>query len=150
MKIRFACSPSGGDALHRAYAETTVRRALRPVGATVQLMEICLDAEAGRARLRASCPPASSIEMSGRMRCRPIARPKPAITPMICNTTVARAIRSSSLRMAASVAHAKKAMKARSGQTQDGRKVRGTIHWVSADVGVRATVRLYAPLFTDR
>ena len=66
MKIRFACSPSGGDALHRAYAETTVRRALRPVGATVQLMEICLDAEAGRARLRASCPPASAVEIERR------------------------------------------------------------------------------------
>ncbi|MCB1495694.1 MAG: glutamine--tRNA ligase/YqeY domain fusion protein [Bauldia sp.] len=31
----------------------------------------------------------------------------------------------------------------------DGRKVKGTIHWVSAADSVRAEVRLYEPLFTD-
>ncbi len=33
------------------------------------------------------------------------------------------------------------------GETPDGRKVRGTIHWVSADHAVAATVRLYDRLF---
>jgi len=33
------------------------------------------------------------------------------------------------------------------GETPDGRKVRGTIHWVSADHAVDATVRLYDRLF---
>ncbi len=35
----------------------------------------------------------------------------------------------------------------RSGGTPDGRKVKGTIHWVSATEGVPATVRLYDRLF---
>jgi glutaminyl-tRNA synthetase len=35
----------------------------------------------------------------------------------------------------------------RGGATPDGRKVRGTLHWVSADHAVEAEVRLYAPLF---
>ncbi len=35
----------------------------------------------------------------------------------------------------------------RGGQTPDGRKVRGTIHWVSADHAIDATVRLYDRLF---
>lgn len=35
----------------------------------------------------------------------------------------------------------------RGGDAPDGRKVRGTIHWVSADHAVAATVRLYNPLF---
>jgi glutaminyl-tRNA synthetase len=34
------------------------------------------------------------------------------------------------------------------GQTPDGRKVRGTIHWVSASHGVKAEIRLYDLLFT--
>jgi len=34
------------------------------------------------------------------------------------------------------------------GQTPDGRKVRGTIHWVSADCAVDAEIRLYDRLFT--
>ncbi len=34
------------------------------------------------------------------------------------------------------------------GQTPDGRKVRGTIHWVNADSAVDAEVRLYDRLFT--
>jgi glutaminyl-tRNA synthetase len=36
----------------------------------------------------------------------------------------------------------------RGGSAPDGRKVRGTIHWVSADHAVPATVRLYDHLFT--
>ena len=35
----------------------------------------------------------------------------------------------------------------RGGQTPDGRKVRGTIHWVSAGHAIDATVRLYDRLF---
>ncbi|WKZ49986.1 MAG: glutamine--tRNA ligase/YqeY domain fusion protein [Anaerolineales bacterium] len=34
------------------------------------------------------------------------------------------------------------------GDAPDGRKVKGTIHWVSAAHAVRAEVRLYSPLFT--
>src|SRR6202040_3284810 len=34
------------------------------------------------------------------------------------------------------------------GDSPDGRKVRGTIHWVSAEHAVRAEVRLYNPLFS--
>ncbi len=34
----------------------------------------------------------------------------------------------------------------RGGSTPDGRKVKGTIHWVSATEGVKAEVRLYEPL----
>ena len=37
----------------------------------------------------------------------------------------------------------------RGGQAPDGRKVRGTIHWVSARHAVDAEVRLYEHLFTD-
>ncbi|MDE2846050.1 MAG: glutamine--tRNA ligase/YqeY domain fusion protein [Gemmatimonadota bacterium] len=37
----------------------------------------------------------------------------------------------------------------RGGSTPDGRKVRGTIHWVSAAHAVNATVRLYDRLFSD-
>src|SRR3954463_8818 len=36
----------------------------------------------------------------------------------------------------------------RGGNAPDGRKVRGTIHWVSAEHGVPAEIRLYNPLFT--
>ena len=36
----------------------------------------------------------------------------------------------------------------RGGGTCDGRKVRGTLHWVSARHGVPATVRLYDTLFS--
>ncbi len=35
----------------------------------------------------------------------------------------------------------------RGGDAPDGRKVRGTLHWVAADHAVPATVRLYNPLF---
>jgi glutaminyl-tRNA synthetase len=35
----------------------------------------------------------------------------------------------------------------RGGTAPDGRKVRGTIHWVSAAHALRAEVRLYGPLF---
>lgn len=35
----------------------------------------------------------------------------------------------------------------RGGQTPDGRKVKGTLHWVSAEHAVTAEVRLYEPLF---
>ncbi|MCZ6837857.1 MAG: glutamine--tRNA ligase/YqeY domain fusion protein [Alphaproteobacteria bacterium] len=37
----------------------------------------------------------------------------------------------------------------RGGTAPDGRKVRGTIHWVSAEHAVRAEVRLYDPLFAE-
>lgn len=37
----------------------------------------------------------------------------------------------------------------RGGNTPDGRKVRGTIHWVSAPHAVPADVRLYEQLFTE-
>ena len=37
----------------------------------------------------------------------------------------------------------------RGGAAPDGRKVRGTIHWVSAAEAVPTTVRLYEPLFTE-
>ena len=37
----------------------------------------------------------------------------------------------------------------RGGRAPDGRKVRGTVHWVCARRGVRATVRLYDRLFRD-
>lgn len=37
----------------------------------------------------------------------------------------------------------------RGGNTPDGRKVRGTIHWVDAETCAEAEVRLYEPLFTD-
>ncbi len=36
----------------------------------------------------------------------------------------------------------------RGGQSPDGRKVKGTIHWVSAEHAIPAEVRLYEPLFT--
>jgi glutaminyl-tRNA synthetase len=36
----------------------------------------------------------------------------------------------------------------RGGNTPDGRKVKGTIHWVSAATAVKAEVRLYDHLFT--
>lgn len=36
----------------------------------------------------------------------------------------------------------------RGGQSPDGRKVKGTLHWVSAKHAVAAEVRLYQPLFT--
>ena len=35
------------------------------------------------------------------------------------------------------------------GKAPDGRKVKGTIHWVSAEHAVDATIRLYEPLFTE-
>ena len=37
----------------------------------------------------------------------------------------------------------------RGGNTPDGRKVKGTIHWVDAATAVNAEVRLYSSLFTD-
>ena len=37
----------------------------------------------------------------------------------------------------------------RGGDSPDGRKVKGTIHWVSAEHAVNAEVRLYDRLFTD-
>ncbi|MFP6656056.1 MAG: glutamine--tRNA ligase/YqeY domain fusion protein, partial [Myxococcota bacterium] len=37
----------------------------------------------------------------------------------------------------------------RGGDSPDGRKVKGTLHWVSAKHSVLAEVRLYSPLFTD-
>ena len=37
----------------------------------------------------------------------------------------------------------------RGGQSPDGRKVKGTIHWVSAQHAVPAELRLYDVLFTD-
>ena len=37
----------------------------------------------------------------------------------------------------------------RGGWSQDGRKVKGTIHWLSAEQAVPAEVRLYEHLFTD-
>ena len=39
--------------------------------------------------------------------------------------------------------------RSRGGNAPDGRKVRGTVHWVCAHRGVRATVRLYDRLFRD-
>ena len=39
-------------------------------------------------------------------------------------------------------------LESRGGNAPDGRKVKGTIHWVSADHAVDAEVRLYDPLFT--
>jgi glutaminyl-tRNA synthetase len=36
------------------------------------------------------------------------------------------------------------------GDSPDGRKVRGTLHWVSACTAVEAEARLYEPLFTER
>jgi glutaminyl-tRNA synthetase len=35
------------------------------------------------------------------------------------------------------------------GNAPDGRKIKGTIHWVDAATGVKAEVRLYDRLFTD-
>ena len=37
----------------------------------------------------------------------------------------------------------------RGGNAPDGRKVKATLHWVSANHAVRARVRLYGPLFTE-
>jgi len=39
--------------------------------------------------------------------------------------------------------------KSRGGNAPDGRKVKGTIHWVSARHSVKAQARLYEPLFSD-
>ena len=36
------------------------------------------------------------------------------------------------------------------GNPADGRKIKGTIHWVSAASGVKAEFRLYEPLFTEK
>ena len=36
------------------------------------------------------------------------------------------------------------------GNAADGRKVKGTIHWVDCATGVKATVRLYDKLFTEK
>lgn len=38
----------------------------------------------------------------------------------------------------------------RGGWSDDGRRVRGTLHWVSAEHAVDADIRLYEPLFTER
>ena len=37
----------------------------------------------------------------------------------------------------------------RGGRSEDGRKVRGTIHWVSAEENVKAEIRLYDRLFNS-
>ena len=37
----------------------------------------------------------------------------------------------------------------RGAKAPDGRKVKGTLHWVSAAHAVEAEVRLYSPLFAD-
>ena len=37
----------------------------------------------------------------------------------------------------------------RGGDSPDGRKVKGTLHWVSARHSIPAEIRLYSPLFTD-
>ncbi len=37
----------------------------------------------------------------------------------------------------------------RGGNTPDGRRIKGTVHWVDAETAVDATVRLYSSLFTD-
>jgi glutaminyl-tRNA synthetase len=44
--------------------------------------------------------------------------------------------------------HASHDPKSRGGRTADGRKVKGTIHWVSAKHGVQATMRLYDRLYS--
>jgi len=36
------------------------------------------------------------------------------------------------------------------GNAADGRKVKGTIHWVDAKTGVKARFRLYEKLFTEK
>ena len=36
----------------------------------------------------------------------------------------------------------------RSGESQDGRKIKGTLHWVSATHAIKSEVRLYESLFT--
>ena len=36
------------------------------------------------------------------------------------------------------------------GNSPDGRKVKGTIHWVSAEYGKKATVRLYENIVNDK
>ena len=45
--------------------------------------------------------------------------------------------------------HAEADLETRSGNPADGRKVRGTIHWVSCEHCVEAEVRLYDKLFTE-
>ena len=45
--------------------------------------------------------------------------------------------------------HAEADLETRNGNPADGRKVKGTIHWVSADHAVDAEVRLYDKLFTE-
>ena len=40
-------------------------------------------------------------------------------------------------------------MESRGGNAADGRKVRGTIHWVDQNTAVEGEVRLYSNLFTD-
>ena len=39
--------------------------------------------------------------------------------------------------------------RSRGGNSPDGRKVRGTIHWVNASTAISAEVRLYEPLILD-
>ena len=46
------------------------------------------------------------------------------------------------------VVHCTYDSESKGGQTPDGRKVRGTMHWVSASHGVKAEIRLYDLLFT--
>ena len=45
--------------------------------------------------------------------------------------------------------HAEADLETKNGNPADGRKVRGTIHWVSCDHCVEAEVRLYDKLFTE-
>ena len=44
--------------------------------------------------------------------------------------------------------HVEADLETRNGNPADGRKVKGTIHWVSGEYAVDATVRLYEKLFT--
>jgi len=48
-----------------------------------------------------------------------------------------------------SVVHCTYDPETRGGSAPDGRKVKGTIHWVSAEHSLPAEVRLYEPLFTE-
>ena len=46
--------------------------------------------------------------------------------------------------------HAEADLETRNGNPADGRKVRGTIHWVSCEHCIDAEVRLYDKLFTEQ
>ncbi|MBQ2325958.1 MAG: glutamine--tRNA ligase, partial [Clostridia bacterium] len=47
------------------------------------------------------------------------------------------------------VIHAECDMASRGGNAADGRKIKGTIHWVDSKTAVDAEVRVYENLFTD-